>query len=122
MTPSTFDSGLLTKSSNHSRTRPTTLTPLIHPRKRIENIFLIHTRFARFIQFIRKDIQHQLAVAICVDMAMRLLVEMFPQFARVHEVTIVCEADTVGTVDVEWLRFGTRVGACGGIAEVANAH
>lgn len=33
-----------------------------------------------------------------------------------------CEANTVGTVDVEWLRFGAGVGACGGIAEVANAH
>lgn len=58
-----------TKSGKHCRACPPALTPTVHPAQGVENILGIDAGLLRLVQLVGEDIQHQLAVAVGVDMA-----------------------------------------------------
>jgi hypothetical protein len=70
-------------------------------------------------QVIGKEIEKQLAVTVRIDVPAG---QKLRQFFRIGQIAVVREADTVGVVRVQGLRFGAASGPGRGIAAVADAH
>ena len=95
------------ESRNHGRASEASDAPLVHAREGSEDIFRVDTRLAGLVELVGENVEHQLAVALGVDVTVGGVVEICPKFFGVDEVSIVSEADTVGRVDVEGLALGT---------------
>jgi len=53
-----------------------------------ENIFLIGAELARLLKVIRKNVQQQFRIAVCIDMPMRLRVKEAFKFSSIDQITI----------------------------------
>jgi hypothetical protein len=73
-------------------------------------------------ELVREHVQQDLGVRVRVQVAMIVLLDEAFQLVGVHEVAVVREADAVGRVHVERLRFGKTRAARGRIAHVPQAH
>jgi hypothetical protein len=111
-----------TETSQHGSASPTTLALLVHALESKEAVGRVDTGLSSLVELVGENVQHELTVALGVDVAMRLLVQITPKFGRVDEVTIVSEADTVRGVDVERLRLSICAAAGSWVSEVANTH
>jgi hypothetical protein len=90
-------------TSKHGSACPTTNAQLVHPFQGCKAVASVDTGLASLVQLIGEDVQHELAVALRVDVPVRFMVESLSQRRSVDQVTIVRHADTVGAVDVEGL-------------------
>ena len=111
-----------TETGKHGGTSPTTLTLLIHALKGKEAVGRVDTGLSSLVELVGENVQHELTVALSVDVAMSFLVQITPEFGRVDEVTIVSKADAVRGVDVERLRLSICAAASSRVSEVANTH
>ena len=111
-----------TETSKHGSAGPTTLALLVHALKSKETVGRVDTGLSSLVELVGKDVQHELAVALGVDVAMGFLVQIAPKLGSVDEVTIVSKADAVRGVDVERLRLSICAAASCRISEVANTH
>ena len=98
------------------------MTSVVQSAETAEQILVVDTGLFRLAKFVGKDVQHQLAVAVGVDMPVGLGIQVLSELVRVDEIAVMGEADTIGAIDVEWLRL--YLGACpgGGIPQMAQAH
>lgn len=110
------------RTSKHRRTGPSALASTIHPAETGKEILRIDTGLLGLVELVRKDVEHQLAVAVRVDMPMRLLVEKVLEPLRVDEVSVVRKTDAVGAVDVERLRLGVGATSSRRISKMGQAH
>ena len=98
--------GANTEAGDHGCRSPGTLASRVGLFQGLENIVRVHTSLAGLVEGVGKDVQHQFAIRVGVYMAVRLLVEVVPEFGSVDEVSVVRETDAVGGVDIEWLALG----------------
>lgn len=94
-------------TGKHSGTGPAANTSVIHSTEGVDNVLIIDTCLPRLIQLIGKDVEHQLAVTVRIDVPVRFEVEKVLEIGRIYEVARCREADSVRAVNVEWLCFGT---------------
>jgi hypothetical protein len=106
----------------HSRTCPSTNAELIHSFQGCKAIVGVDTRFPSLVQLVCEDVQHKLAIALCVDMPVRVLIEEFAELRRIDQVAVVGHADTVRAVDVKGLSLGIRAATCRWVSKVAESH
>ena len=75
-----------------------------------------------FLEFVREDIEQDLGIGCRTEMTAIFANEVLGQFVVIGQVAVMREANAVGRIDVEGLRF-RRLGAAGRrIANVANAN
>jgi hypothetical protein len=106
----------------HSCACPSANATLIHPFQGCKAIASIDTRLASLIELAGEDVQHQLAVALSVDMPMGILIQEAPQLGGINKVPVVCEANSIRAVHVKGLRFRVRAAASRRVSKVAEAH
>lgn len=109
-------------TSQHCCACPSTFTPPVHATQCRKDVIAVNARFAGDIEFVGKDIQHQLTVAICIDVSMCLLIEEVFQLEGIDEVAVVRETYAIGTVDEERLRLSVCACARGGISKVSKSY
>ena len=112
----------LPKTSQHGSASPTTNASGVHPTQAAEDILLVDTGFTSLVELTGEDVEHQLAVAIGIDVSVGLSVQKGSELLRIDQITIVSESDTVWTVDIEGLCLGARAASCSRISQVAQAH
>ena len=111
-----------TETSKHGSAGPTTLALLVHALKSEETVGRVDTGLSSLVELVGKDVQHELTVALGVDVAMGFLIQITPEFGCVDEVTVVSKADAVRGVDVERLRLSICAAASSRVSEVADTH
>lgn len=109
-------------TSKHSGTGPATLAALIHAAQAGKEVLVVDTGLLGLTQLIGENIEHELTVTIGVDVTVGLKIQMLAKISGVDQVTVVCKADTIGAINVEWLSFGIGTGACGRVSQMANSH
>ena len=90
------------KASEHGGASPAALAFCIGSLQGGEAVVAVDTCFSRFIQFVGEDVEHELAVAVGVDVAVGFLVQEALELRSIDEITIVREGDA-GGVDEERL-------------------
>lgn len=103
-------------TSQHSGTCPSTSAKLVHPLQCREAVISVDTCLARLVELIREDIQHQLAIALRVDVSMSLVVQALAQRRGIDEVAIVSHTDAVRAVYVEGLSLRVCAAAGSGVS------
>lgn len=110
------------RTCKHRSTCPTAFTSSVHAFKRSKAVLGVDASLARLIEFICKNIQHELAVTVGVDMPVSLLIEESLDLGSVDQIAIVGEAlrgdslgrlaepltkreayDAIWGIDIEWL-------------------
>lgn len=90
---------------DHRCACPTAMATAIHAPQGRKDVLLIDSGFSGLVEFAGKDVQHQLAVTVGVDVSVGLLVKELAQLRSIDEVAVVREDNSVGAVDVKWLGF-----------------
>jgi hypothetical protein len=106
----------------HRCASPSANAEFVHPFQGCKAIVGVDTRLSRLIQLIRENVQHELAVALGVDMPVCVLVQELAKLGRVDQVAVVGHTDAVWTVDVEWLCLGVRAASGRGVSKVTQSH
>lgn len=109
-------------TSQHSGAGPATLAPLVHPAKTGKDILLVDTRFLGLTQLIRKDVQHQLAITVGVDVTMGFQIEIPLQLGGIDQISIVGQANAVRTIYIERLSLGICTASRSWISQMTNTH
>ncbi len=109
-------------TGKHRGTGPSALTLAIHAAETGKEILGIDSRLLRLVELVGKDVDHQLAVAVRVDVPMRLLVKEALELLRVDEVPVVRKANAVGTIDIEGLSLGIGAASSSRISQMTQAH
>jgi hypothetical protein len=91
------------RTGKHGGACPSTSTQCVHALQGGEAVVGIDTRLASLVEFISKDVQHKLAIALRVDVPVGLVVETLSQRRCVDEVAIVRHADSIRAVHIERL-------------------
>ena len=73
-------------------------------------------------QVLGKVVQQEFRVGIRIDVTTNRVSQAFRQFFRIGQIAIVRDANAVGIIGVEGLRFGTRGRTGRGVAAMTNAH
>lgn len=110
------------KASKHGGTCPAANALLVHPAQSIEAVLGVDTGLAGLVELVGKNVQHQLAVTLRVDVTVSLLVEDALELGSVDEVAIVGQADSIWAVYVEGLGFRVGAAAGRGVSEVTETH
>jgi hypothetical protein len=110
------------KSGQHCRACPPALTPIVHPAQGVEEILGIDAGLLCLVQLIGEDIQHQLAVAVGIKMAVGFEVQVALELYGVDQVAVMGEADAVRAIDIERLGLGHRARSGRGVTYMADAH
>ena len=93
----------------------------VHALQSRKDVLLVDSGLSSLIEFAGKDVQHQLAVTVGVDVSVSLLVKELAQLGSIDEVAIVREDNSVGAVDVKRLGFRRRACASRGVSQVADS-
>ena len=93
----------------------------VHALQGGKDVLLVDSGFSGLVEFAGKDVQHQLAVTVGVDVSVGLLVKELAKLRSIDEVAIVREDNSVRAVDVKWLGFRRRACARRGVSQVANS-
>jgi hypothetical protein len=109
-------------TSKHGSARPTTNAKLVHSFQSCKAIAGIDTGLASLVELIGEDVQHELTIALCVDVSVGDLIKALSESWGVDEVAVVGHADTVRAVNIKRLSFRVGTAAGGGVAKVAKAH
>ena len=96
----------------HGRTSPGSIAFLIHAGEGCEYIFIINTGFSGFIQLVCKDIEHDFTIALGINVTVGIHIQETFQCSGIDEIPVMGEADSIGRINVKWLRL--RVGATPG--------
>ena len=80
------------RTCKHRSTCPTAFTSPVHAFKSSKAVLRVDTSLACLVQFICKNIQHELAITVSVDMPMSLLIEKPLKLGGVDQIAIVGEA------------------------------
>ena len=80
------------KPGNHGRGGPRSLASLVCLGHGAEDVVDVDTGLARIVEGVGKDIEHQLAVRVRVDMTMGFFVEVAAQLGGVDQVAVVGKA------------------------------
>lgn len=106
----------------HRRASPAPLASLVHPAQACKEIFPVHTRLLGLAELIGKDVQHQLTIAISVDVAVGLKIQVSFQLGSIDEVSVMGQANTVGAVHIKGLSLGIRAASSSWVSQMSNAH
>lgn len=109
-------------TSKHGSACPSTNAQLVHALESGKAVIGVNTRLASLVELISKDVQHELTVALGVDVSVRLVIKTFSERGRVDEVAIVRHADSVRTIHVERLCLCMGAAAGGRVSQVTKAH
>ena len=75
-------------TSNHGNASITTMADIIDTLDGGKDIFLVDTELASLLQVVGKDVEKELRIRICVDMAMSILIQEHAQFVSIDQVSV----------------------------------
>ena len=108
-------------ADDHGDHRVAAAAAAIHGAHRGEDVGRRDARRAHALQLRGQHVEQHFGIGAGVEVAAVFALEHFAELARVGEIAVVREADAVGRIHVEGLRFGGAVAAGGGITHVADA-
>ena len=79
------------RTRKHRGARPTALAPVICPFQSGETVLGVDACLAILMQFVRENVEHDLAVALRVDVTVRLLVQELLELRGVDQVAVMRE-------------------------------
>ena len=108
-------------AENQEHHRVGALTTLVYAAHRPEYGLGVHGPARSAQQFVRKHVQQEFAVGICVEIAAIAETHFAGQLAGVGEIAVVGQGDSVGAIDKKRLGLGIPMGACRGITHMPEA-
>ena len=109
-------------TGQHRSASPAADASPVHSAQARKEVFFVDASLLCLVKLVGEDIEHQLAIAICVDMPMGLVVKETLELLRVDEVSIMSKANTVRAVNVKRLRFRVGTASSRRISKMAQTH
>ena len=110
--------GCSCESHHHGGTRPSANAARVRSLQGRKAVVGVHAGLSSLIQLVGKDVQHELAVAVRVDVSVGLQIQVTLQLVSIDQIAVVSQTDAVRTVDIKWLSLGVGTTPRGWVSQM----